>query len=92
VHRCGVARLAHPGVQPDVGDEPIGALEARESPTAATVEIPTMASTPGIVINCATTGSSSASTASALSTAASFAAVEVQLAQQRWHAGQLISG
>jgi Co/Zn/Cd efflux system component len=45
-----------------------GSSKREKSPIAATIEIPAIASTPGIVINRATAGSDSASTASSLST------------------------
>ena len=34
--------VADPRVQPEMGDEPVGIVEAGESPTAATIEMATV--------------------------------------------------
>ena len=66
VHGRRVAGLADLGVQAQVGDELAGLSNRVKSPTAATIEIAVSASTRGMVISRATTGSPSASTASSL--------------------------
>lgn len=79
VDRCGVTELADPGIQAD--RRRVWRRHQRgKVPTAATMEIPAMASTPGIVVNRATVGSLSASRGEFFVHDRQLAAVEVQLA------------